>query len=146
MKAETTWGCFSDVLLLVFSHFFTQFKFSNLIFIFVDYGNITFQNYWLGIKINLVVIAAKCFFIWYLYIQPCNKFMIYFGFFNIKHWVVYLVSSYSFSEKHLVFNLPPQTYGKKRDSNVIRLLFSRHSSWFWALWFQVFITAKKLNI
>ena len=74
---------------------------------FQIYGNIKFQYYWLGIKTNLVVIAAKCL------LQSCNSFMISFRFFSIKHWVVYLVSSYLFSEKYVVFNLPPQTYGKK---------------------------------
>ena len=39
--------------------------------------------------------------------------MIFFRFFNIKHEFVYLVSSYSFSEKYAVFNPPPQTYGVK---------------------------------
>ena len=146
MKGKITWKYFSDVLLFVFSQFFILFKFSNLIFVSVDYGNIKFQDYWLGIKIYLVVMAAKCFLIGYLYIQPCNSFMISFRFFNVNHWVVYLVSSYSFSERYVVFNLPPQTYGKKGDSDVICLLFFSHSSWFWALWFQVFITTEQLNI
>ena len=127
-------------------YFHTFSPLSNFQTFFVDYRNIKFQDYWLGIKINLVVIAAKCFVTWYLYTQPCNSFMISFGFFNIKHWVVYLVSSYSFSKKYVVLNLPPQRYGKKGDSNVICLLFSRHSSWFWARWFQVFMTTKQLSV
>ena len=36
-------------------------------------------------EINLVVIAVRCFLTRYLYIQPCNSFMIPFTFFNIKH-------------------------------------------------------------
>ena len=36
-------------------------------------------------EINLVVIAVRCFLVRYLYIQPCNSFMIPFRFFNIKH-------------------------------------------------------------
>ena len=56
-------------LVLVFSHFFTSFKLPNLILFFVDYGNIKFHDYWLGIKIDMVVIAEKCFLIGYVYIQ-----------------------------------------------------------------------------
>ena len=69
LNSVITWVCFSDLLVLVFSHFFSPFKLSNVILVFGDYGNIKFQDNWLGVKINLVVIAAKYFVIWYLHIQ-----------------------------------------------------------------------------
>ena len=65
---------------------------------------------------NLLVTATKCFLICYLYIQSCHSSMISFIFSQQK-----TLSSYLFSEKYVVFNLPPQTYRKKGDSNVIFL-------------------------
>ena len=45
LKCIITLGRISVVLELVFSQLFTPVKFLNLLFIFVDYGNIKFQNY-----------------------------------------------------------------------------------------------------
>ena len=141
LKGIITWGCFSNALILIFSHFFTPFKFSNLIFIFVDYGNTI--GLLTGYKNKSGGNCCKMFSHMVFIYTICSSFMTSFRFFNIKHWVVYLVSSYLFSEKYILFNVPPQAYRKKGDSNVICLLFSRNWSWFWARWFQVFITTKQ---